>query len=68
MTEIEMIKNRMLKWRDFFGGDLFDTDAIKKATTKDELKAVLSRHSSHMEQMGSDAERHLIDFKKELGL
>lgn len=58
----------MLKWTDFYGGDLADTEAIKKGKTKKELKAILDRHQSFMEDMLSDAGSHLDSFKDKLGL
>lgn len=67
MTLLE-IKNRMLEWSDFYGGDLPDYERIKNAKTKRELARILEDHRTFMELMLSDANRHIDDFKRELGL
>lgn len=62
--KIENIKKEMLKYRDFYGGELLDVCAIEKATTKEELEKIIERHRSHIEAMLSDANRHLDNLKR----
>lgn len=66
--ELNKIKKEMIEWKDFFGGDIPDTEEIKNAKTKNELQQILHRHSSRLEDMLSDAQSHLANFKKKLGL
>lgn len=66
--KLEKIKEKMLKWKDFYGGDLPDYERIKNAKTKRELERVLEEHRDFMESMLSDAHSHIDDFKRELGL
>lgn len=65
--EISAIKKKMLKWRDFYGADIFEADRIKKAKTKKELDAVLISYSRHMEARESDARSHFEQFRGTLG-
>ena len=65
---IKEIKDKMIKWRDFYGGDLLDLADVDKAKTKKELSAIIERHRSHQESMLSDAHSNLDRFKKNLGL
>ncbi len=65
---IEQIKKEMLAFEDFYGGDFLDDSQIKKARSKKQLAKVIERHRSHMEDMLSDAFRHLDDFKTKMGL
>ena len=66
--KIAEIKEQMLIWEDFYGGDISCTDRIKKAKTKKELSEILDEHHALMENMLADASSHLSHFKKELGL
>lgn len=65
---VEEIKTKMLKWIDFYGGDLLYVDEIKSAKTKQELEQILERHRDFMEGMLLDACSHLDRFKESLGL
>lgn len=62
------IQKRMLNWRDFFGFGIADTVSIMNAKNKKELRAVLEKHRTDMEDMLRDANTDLDAFKKELGL
>jgi hypothetical protein len=66
--KISEMKQKILTWEDFYGGDILDSNAVKKARTKEELKGCLERHRQHMDDMANDACRHLDRFAKELGL
>lgn len=66
--KLQDIKKEMLKYIDFYGGDLINSDEIAAATTKLQLEKIIERHRSHMEMMLSDAHSHLNNFKKKVGL
>ncbi len=65
---IEKIKEEMLKWRDFYGGDISDTEEIKNATSKEELNRIMEKHRQLLEDMLRDADSHLDNFKRKVGL
>lgn len=65
---IKEIKQAMLQYKDFYGGDIPDTEAIEKAKSKKELAALLNNHSYRLEDMLADAQSHLRSFKQKLGL
>ena len=65
---LENIKNEMLEFKDFYGGDFSEWDEIKNAKTKSELAAIIDRRNRFFEDMLSDAMSHLSNFKKKLGL
>ena len=65
---IKEIKNKILNWIDFYGGDIIDEETIRKAKTKREFLEVLQRHSEYLEHMAIDAQSHLNNFIKELTL
>jgi len=66
--KIETIKKEMLKYRDFYGGDISDTKAIENAKTKKELQGILDAHGRFMEDMLCDAQSHLDNFKRKVDL
>lgn len=66
--KIEQIKREMLKYRDLFGGDIFYTQEIKEATTKQQLADIIERYRWHLEDALSDAKGHLYSFKKRVHL
>ncbi len=61
-------KKKMLEWKDFYGGDISDTDAIKNAKSKKDLAVVLQQHSRLLEDTAIDAESHLERFKRSLDI
>ena len=65
---IEKIKEEMLKWRDFYGGDISDTEEIKNATSKEELNSIIEKHRQLLEDMLRDADIHIDNFKRKVGL
>ena len=67
MKTLDKIKEEMLKWKDFYGGDISDTDEIKKAESKEELNRILEKHRELLEDMQRDADTHLDNFKRKLG-
>lgn len=66
--EISEIKQEMKRFRDFYGGDILDIDAIDSCETKKELAYLLYRHELHMEMMLCDAISHLEQFRKRVSL
>ena len=62
------LKNEIFEWTDFYGGDIINAEAVRKATTKKELADVLEEHRAFMESQLCDAQSHLDNFKKKLGL
>ena len=68
MMKIDRIKKEMLNYRDFYGGDIPDTDRIRNAITKEQLRNILESHRRHLEFMLSDANSHLDEFKRKIGL
>lgn len=66
--KLEKIKEEMIAYRDFFGGDLINVSEVDNAQTKEELKQIIWRHHSHMEDMLSDAKSHLNHFQNKLGI
>jgi hypothetical protein len=66
--KISEIKKQMLRWRDFYGADIFESDRINKATTKKELDAVLHDYRRHMEDREQDALGHFDQFRNSLGI
>jgi hypothetical protein len=66
--KIEDIKNEMLKYKDYYGGDLINIDDIKKAKTKKELSNIIKAHEKFMENMLCDALGSLKVFENKVGL
>ncbi len=65
---IKKIKEEMLKYRDFYGGDLINSSEIKKAKTKKDLEHLIEEHRSHIDMMAVDASGHLDNLKRRTGL
>lgn len=65
---IPQIKKKMLEYQDFYGGDFINSDDIKNAKTLDDLKEITEKHRHFMENMLSDANAHLDNFKREIGI
>lgn len=63
---IKQIKKKMLKWKDFFGGDIMYD--IEGAKTKKELAEIMDIYFHHLEDTCNYALRHCENFKHELGL
>lgn len=66
--KIEKIKKEMLKWRDFYGGNIIYTEEIKNATSKEELNEIMEKYRQFLEAMLRDADSHLDNFKRKVGL
>lgn len=63
---ISKIKTEMKSYRDFYGGDIPDTERIDKCADEEELKQVLNDHERLLEDMLADALSHLNNFRKRL--
>ena len=68
MTNIQVIKDKMLCWRDFYGQDIGPTDAIKKATTREQLRVIMNAHVHFLESQSIDAIRDAEQFIQVLGI
>lgn len=58
----------MMKFKDFWGGDLINVSDVEIANSKQELAKIIERHQRFLETAANDAECHLNDFKIKLGL
>jgi len=65
---INQIKKEMLEWTDFYGQDITSKDMIENAKTKNELSEVLDAHSRFLEDQAIDAQSHLNNFRKKIGV
>lgn len=66
--DIRTIKNKMLKWRDWYGQDIVQENEIKKAKTKKGLYLILKTHYRFLEDQNIEALRDVDNFIKKLGL
>ena len=66
--EIAEIKKEMLNFKDFWGGELLNSEDIEGATTKEELKQIINKHHGFLEAELADAQSHLRHFTKKIGL
>lgn len=64
--DLSQIKEKMLQYKDLIGGEFLQKEAIKSATTKEELVHIFIQHSDHLEGILSDAQSSLWQFQKEL--
>ena len=60
------IKFKMLKWHDYYGGDIMQRDKIEKAKTRLELFDIMREHIRFLELQNIDAITHAENFSKEL--
>jgi hypothetical protein len=61
---IREAKKELLKWKDFYGQDIADTESIKKAKSFKELKNIINNHIRWLELQHNDAMTHASDFLK----
>ncbi len=66
--KIEKIKNKMIEYRDLFGGSLINVEEVDKCSTKEELAELIDAHETFIEGMATDAQSALQRFKRNLGL
>lgn len=64
--KIKDIKSKMLKWSDYYGGDIMQRDKIEKAKTKLEPFNIMNGHIRFLELQNIDAINHAENFKKDL--
>lgn len=67
-TGLEDIKKQLLNYRDFYGGDISETDLINNARSMEDIAAVLDKHERLLEDMLCDARSHLNNFRRKIGL
>lgn len=67
-TGLEDIKNQLLNYRNFYGGDISETDLIKNATSMEDIAYILDKHERLLEDMLCDARSHLNNFRRKIGL
>lgn len=65
MTINEM-RRKILMWVDFYGQDIANTEAIKKAKTKEQLKQIVEDHKRWLQDQNEDAIRHINNFMRNL--
>lgn len=58
----------MLNWKDFYGGEIVETDRIEAAKTKRDLKELLNERIRFYEDMLCDACSFQRQFEEKLGL
>ena len=63
---LEECKKEMLRFRDFYGGDLIGYDRIFECKSKKQLKKILDEHFVYLEQQSIDAKTHLDNFIKKV--
>src|SRR5690349_9690334 len=61
-------KKAILAYRDFFRGDIFWIDDINNDEPTEELAKILDRYSPQLDDTHNDAQSHLSNSRKEIGL
>jgi len=56
----------MKAYKDFWGGELLNSNDIDNCTTTNELEGIVWRHECHLEDQLSDAKSHLQHLKERL--
>ena len=59
------LKKQMIKWRDFYGGELLAIDKVVTATSMDELEKIMHEHRNFLEAQYNDAVTHIEKAMKE---
>jgi hypothetical protein len=66
--ELEIAKQKMKDYRDIFGGELSRKDLIDDANSIFQLETILNYHYDYINDMASDAQSSLSNFKREIGV
>lgn len=66
--QLENAKQKMKDYRDIFGGELHRKDLIDDADSIFDLETILNMHHDYINDMASDADANLSNFKRELGV
>ena len=68
MTEdqLKLAKEKCIKFRDLFDGELMHHDEILNATNFEELISAVRKHQDHLIECANDANRHIDKFLREL--
>jgi hypothetical protein len=65
---LDEIKKEMKEYRDFYGQDLLDSGDIDNCKSILSCESLIERHRCHIEAMFADANSHLDDFKRRIGV
>lgn len=65
---LQEIKEKMIAYKDFFGGDILEIDLVESAKSKTELKSIIANHRTHLEMQANDAQDDLDRFQNSIGL
>jgi hypothetical protein len=66
--DLEKTKEEMKKFRDAFGQPLIWSDEIDSCRHVIDCDAIIERHREHLIDTVSDAEKHLDNFKRRIGI
>ncbi|HEY5590709.1 MAG TPA: hypothetical protein VIK55_06785 [Paludibacter sp.] len=66
--ELLKIKEEMKKYRDLYGGELLNHNDIDDCKSLLDCERIIERHRDHISAMLSDAESHLDNFKRRVGV
>ena len=64
--DLHNIRQKLLRWKDFYGQDIVYTDEIKKAKNKKMLKEILQKHIDFLRMQNIDAICHAEQFIDEI--
>lgn len=65
---LQEIKEKMITYRDFFGGEFLEHHLIKSAENKADLKSIIKNHRDHLEMIANDAQHSLDRYQDLIGL
>jgi hypothetical protein len=63
--KLESAKNKLLKYKDLFGGEIIYKDEIRNAKNMEDLYQIVKMYRDHQIECAHDANRHLDHFWKE---
>ena len=66
--KLDLLKQKVKDYRDYFGGKILEYDLIDFCSSEEELADLLKNHDNHIEDMCNYAHRSLARFKKAIGL
>lgn len=66
--DIEILKEKIRSYTDFYGCKIHYEEEIDSATTHEELYEILSDYSQFLEYQLCDAQQHLDNFRRSLNL
>lgn len=66
--ELETAKQKMMNYKDLFGGELNNKHLIKDAKNVIDLENILNDHHDYIGDMANDAQNSLSRFKRKIGV